>query len=93
MLRSILEKTAIFFGKKDFSECIESSEDKAQFARALNLQSHGGHSLFEPKEIPEKDKELFRRILKDFTTQFQFDLPVFSSAVPVVATSKQVSAS
>lgn len=75
MLRSILEKTAIFFGKKDFSDCIGGSDDKDLFARALNLQSHGGHSLFEPMEMPGNDKELFRRIIKDFTDKFQFDLP------------------
>ena len=92
MLRSILEKTAIFFGKKDFSECIESSEDRDLFARVLNLQSHGGHSLFEPMEMPENDKELFRRILNHFTAHFHFNLPEVSSAVPVVATSIQTSA-
>lgn len=85
MLRSILEKTAIFFGKNDFSDCIQSSEDKNLFARALNLQSHGGHSLFEPMEISVNDKELFRRILNHFTTKFQFDLPVILTALPVAA--------
>jgi hypothetical protein len=85
MLRSILEKTAIFFGKNDFSDCIGSKKDKDLFARALNLQSHGGHSLFEPMEMHEEDKELFRRILKDFTTKFQFDLPDVLAAAPAVA--------
>jgi hypothetical protein len=85
MLRSILEKTAIFFGKRDFSDCIGNSEDKSLFARALNLQSHGGHSLFEPMEISWNDKELFRRIIKDFTTKFQFDLPNVLAAAPVAA--------
>ena len=83
MLRSILEKTAIFFGKNDFSDCIRSDADKDLFARALNLQSHGGHSLFEPIELPEKDEELFRRILKDFTTQFHFELPDIWAAASV----------
>lgn len=83
MLRSILEKTAIFFGKNDFSDCIRSDADKDLFARALNLQSHGGHSLFEPIELPEKDKELFRHILKDFTTQFHFELPDIWAAASV----------
>lgn len=90
MLRAILEKTAIFFGKKDFSDCIGGSEDKNLFARALNLQSHGGHSLFEPVEMPMNDKELFRRIIKDFTTRFDFDLPNVSAAAPVAAASAPV---
>ena len=75
MLRSILEKTAIFFGKKDFSDCIENMEDKALFARALNSQSHGRQSIFEPVDMPENDKELFRRILNAFRTGHDFEVP------------------
>lgn len=81
MLRSILEKTAIFFGKKDFSECIGNSADKALFARALNFQSHGNHSLFEPVEMPENDKDLFRRILNDFRIGNHFEMPVLKSDI------------
>jgi hypothetical protein len=75
MLRSILEKTATFFGKNIFTDCIESATDKDLFARALNLRSHGGHSLFEPTKMSEDDRALLWRILKDFTTKFQFDTP------------------
>ncbi len=81
MLRSILEKTAIFFGKEDFSDCIKNPEDKALFARALNFQSHGRHSLFEPVEMTENDKELFRRILNDFRAGHHFDTPVLQREV------------
>jgi AAA domain len=41
MLRSILEKTATFFGFDDFSKCIHGVEDEILFTRALNLLSHG----------------------------------------------------
>ena len=85
MLRSILEKTAVFFGKKDFSDCIESSEDRNLFARALNLQSHGGHSLFEPMEMSTNDKQLFRRIINDFNSKFHFARPNVLAAAPVAA--------
>jgi len=40
MLRSILEKTATFFGFKDFSDCIHGVDDDVLFSRALNLLSH-----------------------------------------------------
>jgi len=33
----------------------------------------------------EDNQELFRRILKDFITKFQFDLPELLAAAPVVA--------
>jgi wobble nucleotide-excising tRNase len=76
MLRSILEKTATFFGKKDFSACLEGVEDEALFSRALNLLSHGRYSLYEPTEMLEDNKQLFRDILSAFLSKHQFDLPV-----------------
>ena len=76
MLRSILEKTATFFGKKDFSACLEGVEDEALFSRALNLLSHGRYSLYEPMEMLEDNKQIFRDILSAFLSKHQFDLPV-----------------
>lgn len=76
MLRGILEKTAVFFGKKDFSDCLKDDKDKDLFSRALNLQSHGQHSHFEPFDMPEKDQQLFRRILDSLLdNHHKFDLP------------------
>jgi hypothetical protein len=78
MLRGILEKTAVFFGKHDFSECLKNDQDRGLFSRALNLQSHGQHSHFEPLDMPENDKELFRRILDSFLdNHHKFDLARF----------------
>ena len=75
MLRSILEKTATFFGKKDFSACLEGVQDEALFSRALNLLSHGKYSLYEPTEMLEDNKQLFRDILSAFLDKHRFDLP------------------
>ncbi|MDB0573097.1 anticodon nuclease [Ralstonia solanacearum] len=77
-LRSIMEKTASFFGHADISFCLKAlsiEEDRALYNRALNLLSHGKYAIHEPTEMGEDNKELFRRILEDFTTNFQFDLP------------------
>jgi hypothetical protein len=79
MLRSILEKTATFFGKKDFSACLEGVQDEALYSRALNLLSHGKYSLYEPTEMLEDNKQLFRDILNAFLTKHQFDLPALLS--------------
>lgn len=76
MLRSILEKTATFFGKNDFSACLEGLEDEALYSRALNLLSHGKYSLYEPTEMLEDNKELFREILSAFLSRHQFELPL-----------------
>ncbi len=75
MLRSILEKTATFFGFDDFSACIRGIDDEVLFARALNLLSHGKYSAYEPKEMGEDTKQLFQNILSAFLVRYQFDLP------------------
>lgn len=74
MLRSICEKTATFFGKKDFSECLEGVEDEALYSRALNLLSHGKYSLYEPVEMQDDNKALFRDILAAFLSKHPFEL-------------------
>jgi hypothetical protein len=75
MLRSILEKTATFFGFNDFSACIHGVEDEVLFSRALNLLSHGKYSSYEPREMVDDTKELFRNILSAFLDRYRFDLP------------------
>lgn len=87
-LRSIMEKTASFFGHADISFCLKvlnNEEDRALYNRALNLLSHGKYAIHEPTEMGEDNKELFRRILEDFTTKFQFALPNILEATPTAA--------
>lgn len=77
-LRSIMEKTASFFGHKDISFCLkalDNEENRALFNRALNLLSHGKYAIHEPSEMGEDNKVLFRQILNEFIDRFQFDLP------------------
>lgn len=75
MLRSILEKTAIFFGFNDFSACVHGVEDEVLYARALNLLSHGKYSAYEPTEMGDDTKKLFQAILKTFLDRYRFDIP------------------
>lgn len=75
MLRSVLEKTATFFGFKDFSECIHGIEDEDLYARTLNLLSHGKYSIYEPLEMVDDNKKLFKKILEAFLDRYRFDLP------------------
>ena len=75
MLRSILEKTAIFFGFDGFSNCIHGVDDEVLYARALNLLSHGKYSVYEPREMVDDTKELFKKILSVFLDRYRFDLP------------------
>lgn len=75
MLRSIMEKTAGFFGFDDFSACIHGIDDEVLYARALNLLSHGKYSVYEPREMVSDTKLLFQRILSAFLAKYHFDLP------------------
>lgn len=84
-LRSIMEKTASFFGHADIGFCLKAlsnEEDRALYNRALNLLSHGKYAIHEPTEMGEDNKDLFRRILSEFTTAFQFDLPEILEPAP-----------
>lgn len=77
-LRSIMEKTATFFGHTDISFCLKTlvnEENEALFNRALNLLSHGSYAIHEPTPMGEDNKNLFKRILVDFIDSFQFYLP------------------
>lgn len=75
MLRAILEKTSTFFGSDDFSSCIKGVDDEVLFSRALNLLSHGKYSIYQPVEMNEDNKDLFRKTLKAFTDKYEFELP------------------
>jgi hypothetical protein len=86
-LRSIMEKTAAFFGHSDISFCLnalDDDENRALFNRALNLLSHGKYAIHEPTIMGEDNQHLFRQILNSFINRFQFDLPeIFGESTTV----------
>lgn len=75
MLRSILEKTATFFGYDDFSRCVHGVDDEVLYARALNLLSHGKFSIYEPVDMGDDTKKLFTDIFTAFLGKYDFYLP------------------
>ncbi|MDG6273928.1 AAA family ATPase [Glaesserella parasuis] len=75
MMRNILEKTSSFLGYNDFSDCLSGIDDEFLYARALNLLSHGNHSIYEPREMNEDNKKLFKQIFENFLTKYPFNLP------------------
>jgi wobble nucleotide-excising tRNase len=85
MLRSILEKTATFFGHDDFSACLDGEKDEALYSRALNLLSHGKYSIYEPQVMVDDNKELFRKILAAFLKRYSFALPEIPEKEPAQA--------
>lgn len=78
VMRSILERTTTFFGFDDFSYCLHKEDvnnDDVLYERALNLLSHGKYSAFEPKEMGEDNKQLFKDIFNAFMARYRFNLP------------------
>jgi len=80
-LRSILEKTSVFFGRKHFSTCFDGVPEKAVYSRFLNIRSHAKYSVFDPAPLPATEKKLFREALKAFGDRYPFDPPP-ASALP-----------
>ncbi|SFV33341.1 AAA family ATPase [Thermoflavifilum thermophilum] len=74
-LRSILEKTASFFGYDKIDKCIHGLEDEVLFERALQLFSHGKYSIFDPQEMIGDNKDLFKRIFNGFIAKYEFHFP------------------
>jgi len=75
LLRSILEKTAIFFGSQHISTCFSGHPNRALYARFLNVRSHAKYSVFEADPIQIADKKMFREILAAFLDRYHFVLP------------------
>ncbi len=60
----------------DFGKCIYGiDKDDILYERALNLLSHGKYSIYEPVEMGEDNKDLFKRILNAFLDKYKFNLP------------------
>ncbi len=91
-LRSILEKTAIFFGRQHISSCFEGLPKKALYARFLNVRSHARYSVFESESITATDKKMFREILGAFLERYAFRLAPAGVATTRTVTPSSVSA-
>lgn len=86
-LRSVLEKTATFFGYDKIDKCISGLEDETLFERALQLFSHGKYSIFDPVEMGDDNKELFKLILNGFLTKYEFYFPqIFNEEIKTETT-------
>jgi len=74
MLRSILEKTVVFFGSKHISACFEGHPDKRIYSRFIQVRSHAKYSIFEDSSLNPSEKIIFRDILKLFLQRYPFKI-------------------
>jgi hypothetical protein len=80
MLRTILEKTALFHGYGHFANCIKRDTNDADgilHQRFIDLLSHGKYSLYEPQDMGEETKGYFRKILREFLARYPFNPALF----------------
>lgn len=76
ILRTILEKTALFLGHRHFSDCIKKATDDADgilYQRFVDLLSHGKYSMYEPTEMGDDTKDYFLTILRGFVERHPFN--------------------
>ena len=76
ILRTILEKTALFLGHHHFSACIKEAADDADgilHQRFVDLLSHGKYSMYEPTEMGDDTNEYFLTILRGFVERHPFN--------------------
>jgi len=83
-LRSLLEKTAIFFGYQHMSTCFNGCPEKVLFARFLNVRSHAKYSVFESDLLNSTEKQMFREILDVFISRYHFNPALFSNRPALV---------
>lgn len=79
ILRSILEKTAVFHGLDNFKDCVKQDDSDTEgiiHSRRIDLLSHGNYSMFEPIEMVPENKQHFKNILKGFLRRYPFN-PAF----------------
>ena len=80
MMRAVMEKTASFHGYGNFADCIQPDEDdpdKTLYTRVVNIMSHGNYSLYEPVDMMDENKAIFRKVLSDFRKHFPFNPTLF----------------
>jgi wobble nucleotide-excising tRNase len=83
ILRGILERTATFHGFRNFSACIRQGNDDPDgilHARLINVLSHGNYSLYDPQEMLPENKGYFRKILRDFMSNYRFNPELFPAS-------------
>ena len=77
LLRNILEKTATFLGHKHWGNLISKTElkDKEPYVkRILNISSHSKHSGEETNIVTTGDKLMFKRLVKEISSTYQFNI-------------------
>ncbi|MEX2804747.1 AAA family ATPase [Streptococcus sp. H31] len=69
LMRNLLEKTATFLGYANWSDCI-AEEEKALYARVLNIHSHSKNNEFEYREPNIQECAVLERVYQGFIDKY-----------------------
>lgn len=75
-LRNLMEKISAFYGYSNFSDCLKIKDitfDEDLYSRIINIMSHGNYSLYDPVEMSEDNKELFKNFFKTLMNCHKFN--------------------
>lgn len=81
ILRSLMEKAAVFHGYSDFGHFIkfdDDDEEHTKLKRILQIMNHSGYSMMEPREMGAENKRDFTKIFGDFIETYPFNTTIFS---------------
>ncbi len=81
ILRSLMEKAAVFHGYSDFGHFIkfeDDDEEHTKLKRILQIMNHSGYSMMEPREMGAENKSNFIKIYNDFIATYPFNTSIFS---------------
>tara|TARA_Y100001937_G_scaffold89915_1_gene121615 strand:+ start:13379 stop:14674 length:1296 start_codon:yes stop_codon:yes gene_type:complete len=81
ILRSLMEKAAVFHGYSDFGHFIkfdDDDEEHTKLKRILQIMNHSGYSMMEPREMGVENKRDFIKIFNDFRATYPFNAAIFS---------------
>lgn len=79
LLRNVMEKTATFLGHKHWGNLISKTDlgDKEPYVkRILNVSSHSKHSGEDTNILTQGDKLMFKRIVKEISSTYQFNVDI-----------------
>lgn len=69
MFRILLEKTQLYFGYKQWDECIPEFDNKNEAAALMNRYSH--FSEFESSELSEHDQDVFKEAFEKYSNKYK----------------------
>jgi len=70
----------------DLCNLLTTEGNEVLFERALQLFSHGKYSIFDPVEMGDDNKELFKRIFNGFIGKYEFYFPqIFNEEIKTEA--------